>query len=359
MQKHTIGWALVLAGLSPWAQAAPGEYWEITNKVQMQGMSMPGMTSKVCIPKGAEGDPRNSADKDCQMTDMKSSGNKSSWKMRCDKNGEVMTGSGEMTATADRTEGTISFSSAKTGNMTMSFVNKRVGGACDSDELKKKYEAQAAANNKEMLKMCEGANTTRDWLGKAPMIVGKDAICAGKKDQFCDLMKRDAGRDVDLYFNLKQPEPAISKSCGISMDAAKKSICKSVDANNADFTKQMRGNTRLQYTQSLRSECPAEMKLYAELSRKRFCEGRGFTEQKRVSLADCLKGASGDDQAMHTADPDEPATGSAKSPAADKTEQSTTGKLLDGLKMPSLPGGGNSGDAVIDGAKKLKNLFGL
>jgi hypothetical protein len=103
------------------------------------------------------------------------------------------------------------------------------------------------------------------------------------------------------------------------------------------------------------------MKLYAELSRKRFCEGRGFTEQQRVSLANCLKGASGDDEAMNRPDPDEPAVGSGGSTNAQKAEPNSTGTgtLLDGLKMPSLPGGGNSTDAVIDGAKKLKNLFGL
>jgi hypothetical protein len=244
----------------------------------------------------------------------------------------------------------------------MRFVNQRLGGACDSDEMKKKIDAQVAASNKEMAKMCEGATNSREWLSKAPMIIGKDPVCGAKKDQFCELMKRDAGRDIDVYFSIKKPEPPVSKACGISMDAAKKSICKSVDANNADFTKQMRRDMRPIYTQWLRSECPAEMKVYAEVSRKRFCEGRGFTEKQRVSVADCLKGASGDDEAMNTPDPEEPAAGSGT--AAGKTdvakpEQSKAGKLLDGLKMPSLPGGGNSGDAVIDGAKKLKNLFGL
>jgi hypothetical protein len=113
------------------------------------------------------------------------------------------------------------------------------------------------------------------------------------------------------------------------------------------------------------------MKLYAEVSRKRFCEGRGFTEQKRVTLADCLNGVSGDDEAMNTPDPDEPAApGSASAQGAKgstgqqgktehaKPEPGMASKLLDGLNLPSMPGG-SSTDAVIDGAKKLKNLFGL
>jgi hypothetical protein len=353
------------------ALAAPGEYWEITNKIEMQGMSMPGMTNKVCMPKGGEKDPRNSADKSCEVTDMKGSGNKSSWKMRCDKNGEVMTGSGEMTTTPDRTEGTINISSAKTGSMTMSFVNKRLGGACDSDEMKKKVEAQVAASNKELAKMCEGATSSRDWLQKSPMILEKSAVCANKKDQFCEIMNREVGRDVDVYFNIKKSYASVSKACGISMDAAKKSICKSVDANNGDFTKQLRGDMGHLYTQQLRAECPGEMKTYAEVSRKRYCEGRGFTEKQQMSLAACLKGGSGDDQAMQTADPEEPpmpVSSSKKSAKSSKVEaakaepsQEDSGsatKSPGGISIPGLPGN-VSPDAVIDGAKKLKSLFGF
>lgn len=361
MRNLVAAWILGSGLLATTAFAATGEYWEITNKMEMQGMAMPGMTNKVCMAKGTESDPRSSTDKDCEMTDMKVSGNKSSWKMRCTKNGEVMTGSGEMSATPDRTEGTIHFTTAKTGTMTMSFVNKRIGGACDPDEMKKKVEAQVAANNKEMAKMCEGATTSREWLTKAPMILGKDAICAAKKDQFCEIVKRDAGRDVDVYFSIKNPQPAVSQACGISLDAAKKSICKSIDAGNADFNKQMRGDMRSLNGQRLRAECPAEMKVYAEQSRKRYCEGRGFTEKQRVSLADCLKGGSGDDQAMNTPDPDEPAMPSSggkqtASQSGNQSSQTESGKS--GVSIPGVPGS-ISTDAVIDGAKKLKNLFGF
>ncbi len=371
MRKHLVRILATLLGLSaPLAFAATGEYWEITNKMEMQGMSMPGMTTKVCMPKGGEKDPRNSADKDCEMTDMKVSGNKSSWKMRCNKDGETMTGSGEMSTTADRTEGTINMTTRQ-GSMSMSFVNKRLGGACDPDEMKKKVEAQVAASNKELAKMCEGPANSHDWLSKSGLFLEKNAICVAKKDQFCDLMKRDATRDVEVYFSIKNPTPPISKSCGINMDSARKAICKSVDASNSDFTKQMQGDKRRLYGEWLRAECPAEMKTYAEVSRKRFCEGRDFTEQKLVSLADCLKGVSGDDEAMNRPDPDEPAlnsnsgASSTRSTAAQpakadpaKPEHGKTGGLLDGLNLPSMPGG-NSTDAVIDGAKKLKNLFGF
>ena len=336
--------AMALVGLSTctfsplWA--APGEYWEITNKMEMQGMAMPGMTHKVCMAKGSEKDPRNSADKDCEMTDMKSSGNKSSWKMRCVKDGEVMTGSGEMSASADRTEGTINFNSAKTGSMTMSFVNKRVGGACDTDEMKKKIDAMQDASNKQ---------------------------AAQQQALLCDGYKRNLGHDIGSYFQLKANGGAIAKSCAFDMDAVKKTLCKSVDANNADFGKQIRGDSGF-YRKNLQAECPREMKTYMEVSRKRYCEGRAFTEKQRLSLADCLKGGSADDEAMNRADPEEPpmpsgneSTQQGGKAAPAKPDQGNAIKLPGGITLPGLPGGGNSvpADSLIEGAKKLKNLFGL
>jgi hypothetical protein len=130
----------------------------------------------------------------------------------------------------------------------------------------------------------------------------------------------------------------------------------------------------------LRAECPGEMKVYAEASRKRFCEGRGFTEKQRQSVADCLKGGSGDDEAMNQPDPDEPpmpsgnparnarkaAAQGAKTEAAQgepaKDDGNSAIKLPGGLSMPNLPNMPNmpaNGEAVIEGAKKLKSLFGF
>jgi hypothetical protein len=357
-KRLASGLALVLAFAAGAAHAATGEYWEVTNKMEMAGMALPGMTSKVCIPKGGEKDPRNvNGEKDCEMTDVKISGNKSSWKMRCAKDGDVMTGSGELTSTPDRTEGVIKMNS-KQGDMTMNFVNKRIGGACDPDEMKKKVDAMVDANNAQLAKQCEGLSTGRQWLGVAPLVIGNGAVCAPKRAQFCEAIKRDAARDIGVYFDLKSSGQSSTKACGISMDASKKSLCKSVDINNPDFNKQLRGNYGMLHRDALRAECPGEMKTYAELSRKRYCEGRGFTEQKAVSLADCLKGMGPDDAAMNTPDPDEPPVPLAKpqqaagNPPAGNTSNNA-------LQIPGLPANANPTEALIDGAKKLKNLFGF
>ena len=82
--------------MSAAAYAAPGEYWEVTNKMEMPGMpfAMPATTQKVCISKGSESNPeKTSGDKSCKMTDVKTVGNKTTWKARCDRDGEIMTGS--------------------------------------------------------------------------------------------------------------------------------------------------------------------------------------------------------------------------------------------------------------------------
>jgi len=132
----TIGLALFWGAFSA-AYGAPGEWWEVTSKMEMPGMpfAMPATTTKVCIAKGAVSDPHQSMqDKECKMTDIKTSGNKTSWKMRCVRDGEVMNGTGDITSTADSYDGTMHVSGKSGGkpmNMSTTYRGKRIGPACD------------------------------------------------------------------------------------------------------------------------------------------------------------------------------------------------------------------------------------
>jgi len=89
--------------------AATGELWEVTFKMEMSGMSVaiPATTMHICIPKGAEKDPRLSTPRqspksnNCKFSDVKTSGNRTSWKVRCFHHGNVMSGSGEQPITAN------------------------------------------------------------------------------------------------------------------------------------------------------------------------------------------------------------------------------------------------------------------
>lgn len=62
-------------------------YWEMTSTMEMPGMpmEMPSTTVKHCFSKEDVKDPRNTVntDKNCKVTELKQSGNKVTWKMKC------------------------------------------------------------------------------------------------------------------------------------------------------------------------------------------------------------------------------------------------------------------------------------
>lgn len=122
--------ATAMFSMSAWCSA--GEYWEVTSKMEMQGMpfAMPSTTHKVCVPKGSESDPNTSTgDKGCKMSDVKKNGNKTTWKARCDHDGKIMTGIGEQTTNANGYTGKMQFSGDGM-NMSMTYSGKRLGGSC-------------------------------------------------------------------------------------------------------------------------------------------------------------------------------------------------------------------------------------
>ncbi len=128
------------------------------------------------------------------MTDIKTVGNKTSWKARCDHDGEVMTGSGEQTTTPNGYEGKMQFAGKSSGhdmNMTMAFSGKRVGGNCDSEEQVKKMKAQ----------ICDSSryHSTADWISGADLILQPGSACGEQRKQLCDLVLRDTPKDVRTY----------------------------------------------------------------------------------------------------------------------------------------------------------------
>jgi hypothetical protein len=318
MNKHLAVMLSVLAGLSSATVfAVPGEYWEITSKMEMPGMpfAMPPTTQKVCIPKGGENDPaKTSGDKDCKMTDIKTVGNKTTWKARCDRDGEVMTGVGEQTTSPKGYQGKMRFSGKSGGqdvDMTMAFSGKRVGGKCDSEEQVKAVKAQ----------VCDTSHyrNTAEWISSANLILQPGAACAEQRKEFCEAVRKDAPRDVQAYNSLQMQEQhqlggiSIARECKLNMAATTKSICKKLDADNYD---------------ELSAHCPAEAKKFREDQRRKECEGRSYTA--RTDLDKCLNAAS-------SSNDDESGEAPAKS-----------GKSSDGPASKAL-----------EGAKKLKGMFGF
>jgi hypothetical protein len=306
------------------AYAAPGEYWEVTSKMEMPGMpfAMPATTVKVCIPKGAENNPeKTSGDKNCKMTDVKTVGNKTTWKARCDHDGEVMTGVGEQTTTANGYDGKMQISGKSHGqdmNMNMAFSGKRVGGSCDSEEAVKKAKAQ----------ICDSSryHSTADWISGSDLILQPGSACGDQRQQLCDMVRKDAPKDVQAYSALQMHEQhmiggvSVARECKVDMSATTKAICKKLNGEN--------------YSQ-LSAYCPAEAKAYREDTRRRECEGRSYTAATRAAdIKKCLSGKNDS--------PDDSAAGDAA--AAQKSGDSS---------------GSNTASDVLEAAKKLKSKFGF
>ena len=317
------------------ACASPGELWEITSKTEMPGMpfAMPGMTQQVCIPKGNAGDPRRStADKECQMTDVKQSGNKTTWKVRCNHDGEIMYGSGEQTTTASSYQGTMHLSGKSGGedvNMTTHYSGKKLGQSCDASQPSKMAAAAQKQNQQAIAQMCDVSGASADQLlATHAQFLDANAPCANKRKAYCSRVRAEAAKNVDAFYYLKHPEQQqfdVAKSCGINMASATKSICKKL--NGANYSK-------------LSPYCPKQAKAYRVAMRKKDCEGRSYTgnqskAEKDKAFKECMSG----DDSQYAGD-----SGSGKS-------ATTTQKLKSALDNPA--------DTAIEGAKKLKGFLGF
>ncbi|MGA7615134.1 MAG: DUF3617 family protein [Thermoanaerobaculia bacterium] len=127
--------ALVLLPLS--ASAAdhpnmkPGK-WEVTTKMEMEGMpmAMPPVTVTHCykqedIENPEKSLPKGSNQGDCKMLDYKLDGNKVTWKVECTGKQKV-TGSGEVVYSGDSYEGTMNMEMEQ-HKMKMNFKAHRLG----------------------------------------------------------------------------------------------------------------------------------------------------------------------------------------------------------------------------------------
>ena len=144
------GVALVLAALVslavPLVCAAQGEgldeLWEVTTKMEMVGMpmAMPPQTQKICKRGGEQQDedmvPK---DRDCKMTDINRSGNRTTFTMVCEGKNKI-TGTGDIVSDKDSYQGTMRMKGTMDGHpldMTQNFSAKRLG-SCTFEESKKK-----------------------------------------------------------------------------------------------------------------------------------------------------------------------------------------------------------------------------
>lgn len=333
----SIGMLLVAIVSSP-LHAATGEWWEVSGKMEMEGMpfAMPAQSSKVCMPKGGEADPRYTQGKDsnCKMTDVKNVGNTVKFKGTCVNQGETMNVAGETTHDGSSFKSNMKMTGKSRGepiNMTMVSSGKRIGGACDPEEPGKKAKAQLDAG---MAAACDTSKyQATNWLSSASMFIGAKPTCPGKKEALCKAVKNEAPRDLNTFQILEQQvqagsAPSVVKECGLNFDSMKKAMCKA---------KARKGPLHF-----LEASCPAEAKAYRELMRKtEECEGRGFTSGG-PKMKKCMGGEMLEEESE---------AAPARSAKSGKSKVNADEEADSGSAMNS--------DAVREGTKALKGLFGF
>lgn len=348
----------VLASGTVWANK--GEYWEATNKMEMAGMpmAMPAQTIKVCLALDAEkGLPPPEKDSSCQMTDIKTSGNTVRWKVKCVTHGETMNGEGESTRDRDSYHGKMSMrgkSGVEPVDMVSTFSGKRLGGSCDTDAQTKQAKAQMdnamAEQKKGMAQVCDTSGyKTMQWAASAGMFLGNPPTCPGKKGALCKALRNDVPHDVNAFEMLQEQgqargAPSAIKECGLDMSAMKKALCRNkVHSGPQAF---------------LDKNCPAEAKEFREWQRKReLCEGRGYTSGAKMK--ECMGGDFADEDGAATGGTASGAASVRGSAAKDTSRSAQSGKATPVDEGASADKKDKQMDNVLDGAKKLKGMFGF
>ena len=295
----------------------PGNLWDITTSMEMDGMKMPGGKQQVCTPVDAEGpDAMASKDDECTVTDIQASPGRYSYKMQCPDG----SGTGLMTY-----RGKDSFTSDVTmvmdgETMKMVTTGKRVG-TCDAGALKKK----AAKAEADMAAFKEKSCSELPEL-MMPAAIDYAQCDARYKQQLCD---RLATREGFQTVAVRKPTgdatsdsgtlPEVSKYCGVQSEPIRKRLCAEADKAHTEDNLQFIGDT-----------CPAESQVIAQ----RECAGRGYTtppaEKYRGFCNSYARGMM--DGGLDAA----AAKGAEATPAAPPTAT----------------------DTLKEGAKRLKGLFG-
>jgi len=312
---------LVLACL-PLAAAAegPDELWEVTVSMEIEGMSMPGQTQRVCKPKAKQSDedlvPK---DENCKVTDSRKAGNKTTFTMVCEGK-DKMTASGELVSDKDGYRGSMHAKGSVDGepmDMTQKFAGTRVG-SCTYEDPAKKYTAM-------MGERCNKAMEELQWA----VFTMEGAPCKDRKAEFCGKATKmiDAMRDPAGYkatVSKRGDWAQLAQACGQNPAAITTEACKrSISATDWEFAIQ---------------HCEAEAKAIAQQQ----CEGRSYTVAMASEYAPLCRKYTNFGGRSYTA---------AVSRQTQPPPAATTGTSTPGPAKPS------AADQLKDGANKLKKFL--
>jgi hypothetical protein len=225
------------------------ELWEITNSMEMQGMSIPASTQNSCIAKNQPYKPEPE-DKNCSVSDVRVSGNRTTWKMKCTGK-DAMEGTGDMTKTASTLKGVMTMKT-QGEQMTMK-MSGRIVGKCDYAAEQKKLNAMVANAQAQQA----------------------DALAQSKELQrkSCEDARKSASSNFSSYESYKQSESnpgmnAYLGKCKLDLEASRKQLCAKATVQEHEYAKKY---------------CPDE---YAAM-KLQHCTGRSN------SFRDLCDGASG------------------------------------------------------------------
>lgn len=347
--------------LSPQINAADnGELWELSMSFDgagMSGMALP--PTRECLPPNKATDPEQAmkGQDNCSVSDYKVSGNKSSWKFKCTGN-EPMTGRAEMLGSATDYTMTINANTAR-GETKMLSKGKKVGScnyATDSSAAKfcNQMNQSMAEMKKQQTAECKQAlekNRYESFLKAEGMQAAgpEDKTCGGKIDGYCSELKpkmcEKLGKTVrdfsskDGYMAVYRDRSGVKLAgeCGLAWESVSRDFCgKQLADKNYD---------------NLAYFCEAEAKPLFE----KYCVGRDYTAQMDSPYrAICSKFGKRNRGAAETGD------------SADMPQAGNAGGTVNnngaGQGTFAGDGQGSAGSPakyVLEGAKKLKDLFGF
>lgn len=267
-----------------------GEKWKVTNTMQMAGMSMPAQTSEICKQPGQDSEPPIRTDNDCQIYDMKRSGNVQSFKMRCTGENSAE-GSAQLTyISPDHYQGQMQITTGGE-SMVMKYEGQKLG-QCDGSEanfamkkIQADIERQQKVAEEQMIYRChEMAEQAND-----PWFLAQCKDPADKRT-YCDAVRKPANfrrlsqqerRSARVAVNndpRAMPLTESARVCGFSLEQERESLCKSAEQrNDLGF---------------IANECPT---LAAGIAAQQ-CAGRRYTAIAASYRNFCSEYASNQDQ---------------------------------------------------------------
>jgi hypothetical protein len=221
--RSTVAALILTAGATAARAKEPGTWWEITAESRTKGGPAP-QTEKECLPVSLGATPPMRG-KDCQVSEVRRSGGRMTWKMVC----QGAPGDGELVLSSDAFTMNVTYRTPQ-GEARWVSRGKKLGGACDAAE-KDRLEAALAAYRQRGLhgeeQICGAAIQELD-----PAPFSADAlICKDpqQKADFCEAVRsrdglvalsapgRDAPRKAGLALCGEDEARLRARHCGDAM----------------------------------------------------------------------------------------------------------------------------------------------